>query len=83
MAKMPASIEVPISWWNVLKTVLKTDLEYWQKTEAQTLLQKGGSEQAQKMALSVIGASIGITEYYIDIVEKIESGELSEAKPEG
>lgn len=61
--------------WETLKTVLQTDLEYWKQSEAQALLSKG-NEQATKMALSVIGTSIGITEYYIEIVEKIESGEL-------
>ncbi len=62
--------------WNILKTVLKTDLEYWKQSEGQALLAKG-NDQAIKMALSVIGTSIGITEYYIDIVDKIEKGELS------
>lgn len=63
--------------WAILKTVMKTDLDYWKTQEAQALLNVTAPEEAVKMALSVIGASIGITEYYIDIMEKIENGELA------
>lgn len=61
--------------WIALKTVIQTDLVYWKDSEAQAFLAKG-DEQAIKIALSVIGTSIGIIEYYIEIMDKIENGEL-------
>lgn len=62
--------------WEILKSVLATDLQYWKDSEAQAFLTKG-DEGAIKVALSVIGTSIGVTEYYIEIMEKIENGEIS------
>lgn len=61
--------------WEILKSVLATDLQYWKDSEAQAFLTKG-DEGAIKVALSVIGTSIGITEYYMTIMEKIENGEI-------
>lgn len=62
--------------WAVLKTVMKTDLDYWKSQEAKALLDTKSPEEAVKFALSIIGASIGITEYYIEVMEQIENGEL-------
>jgi hypothetical protein len=76
MAVTPKVVEVDS--WEVLKTVLKTDLEYWHKQETAALLDTKSPEEVVKVALSIIGASIGITEYYIEVMQQIESGELVE-----
>lgn len=58
----------------ILKTVLKTDLEYWKDIELKSFLSTR-TDDVTKIAQTTAAISINLIEYYLDIIDSIEKGE--------
>lgn len=81
MVATPKVVEVDA--WAMLRTVLKNDLEHWQHQQAEAFINTTAPDEVVKLAMSLIANNISLTEYYIELMEKIENGELIDGKESG